>query len=203
MNQAIVPFDYNGNAVRTVQQNGQLWFVAKDVCGILEIENSRDALSRLDDDEKGVVITDTLGGKQEVASVNESGLYNLIFTSRKAEAKAFRRWVTSEVLPIIRKRGYYAVRGNRAIQQAPVKALDAAVTFLMQLLAGGVKVPQTEVILRAKERGISATSVRRAKRILAVISVREYDYNTRTAAWLWQTCPPSRLQLGGQAHGNI
>lgn len=96
--------------VRYEMIDGEPWFVANDVCNILGIVNSRDALSRLEDDEKGVGITDTLGGKQEMNIVNESGLYNLIFQSRKPEAKKFRKWVTSEVLPSIRKTGKYDIR---------------------------------------------------------------------------------------------
>lgn len=93
--------------VRNTTIKGETWFVAKDLCEILGIRNSRDAVTNLDEDEKGVAITDTLGGKQEMATVNESGLYALIFQSRKAEAKAFRKWVTSEVLPAIRRQGFY------------------------------------------------------------------------------------------------
>jgi len=70
--------------------------VAKDVCDVLEIGNSRDAISNLDEDEKGVVNTDTLGGKQEMRIINESGLYSLILRSRKPEAKAFKKWITSK-----------------------------------------------------------------------------------------------------------
>jgi prophage antirepressor-like protein len=91
--------------------------VAKDVCEVLGIANARDALQRLDDDEKGVATTDTLGGKQTLATVYESGLYALIFTSRKEEAKAFRKWVTSEVLPAIRKTGAYAVPGTLPVER--------------------------------------------------------------------------------------
>lgn len=100
-------FNANDTAIRVEIIDGNPWFVAKDVCDALTIEKHRDAVSRLDDDERGSVVVDTLGGKQSVSAVNESGLYNLIFQSRKAEAKAFRKWVTSEVLPSIRKTGRY------------------------------------------------------------------------------------------------
>lgn len=95
--------------VRTVTQNGEPWFVAADVCKALEIANNRDALGRLDGDEKGVVSTDTLGGKQSVTIINEPGLYALVLGSRKPEAKVFKRWITHEVIPSIRKHGMYAV----------------------------------------------------------------------------------------------
>ena len=104
---ALTNFTYEGMGVRVLGTKYEPWFVAVDVCRILEIKNSRDAVKRLDEDEKGVVLTDTLGGEQEVQIINESGFYTLILRSRKPEAKAFRRWVTHEVLPSIRKYGYY------------------------------------------------------------------------------------------------
>lgn len=93
--------------VRVVQVDGEPWFVAADVCRALEISNSRDAVARLDADEKGVGSTDTLGGKQGMQIINEPGLYTLVLGSRKPEAKAFKRWVTHDVLPAIRKTGSY------------------------------------------------------------------------------------------------
>lgn len=105
MNQISKFFD--GHELRIIDKDNEIWFVAKDVCDILEIKNSRDAVSRLDDDEKGVVLTDTPGGRQKLQAVNEFGLYNLVLTSRKPEAKEFKRWITHEVIPSIRKHGAY------------------------------------------------------------------------------------------------
>ena len=93
-------------AVRTATINGEPWFVANDVCAILEIDRTQ--TRRLDDDEKGVCLIHTLGGDQKMSIVNEFGLYSLILRSRKPEAKAFRRWITHEVIPAIRKHGMYA-----------------------------------------------------------------------------------------------
>jgi len=107
MNNEMQVFSYEGNEVRTIQRGGEPWWVLKDVCDILEIGNSRDVTARLDDDEKGVDIIDTLGGKQELTVISESGLYSTILLSRKPEAKKFKRWVTHEVLPTIRKHGAY------------------------------------------------------------------------------------------------
>ncbi len=112
---ATAQFAFQGQAVRTILKNGETWFVAADVCTVLEHTNSRVAVSRLEDDEKGVSSVYTLGGGQETTVVNESGLYNLIFTSRKPQAKAFRRWVTSEVLPSIRATGRYDAAGEPQI----------------------------------------------------------------------------------------
>lgn len=97
-----------------LEKNGQAWFVAGDVCKALGIRNVSDALSRLDDDEKGVGNTDTLGGRQQVATINESGLYSLIFSSRKEGAKHFKKWVTSVVIPSIRRHGGY-INGQEAL----------------------------------------------------------------------------------------
>ncbi|QWG42919.1 phage repressor protein/antirepressor Ant (plasmid) [Bacillus mycoides] len=94
--------------VRTVVQGEDIWFVAKDVCDVLEIVNATRSLSRLDEDElHSMKVTDSLGRQQETNIINESGLYSLIMTSRKPQAKAFKKWVTSEVLPSIRKHGAY------------------------------------------------------------------------------------------------
>lgn len=95
-------------AIRAITQNDEPWFVAADVCRALELGNSRQALARLDDDEKGVISTDTPGGEQKMNIVNEPGLYTLVLGSRKPEAKAFKRWVTHEVIPSIRRHGVYA-----------------------------------------------------------------------------------------------
>ena len=96
--------------VRTVEINGEVWFVAKDVCDILKIANSRDAISTLDDDEKNIVaITDGNRGNPNTSIISEPGLYRLAFKSRKKEAKKFVRWVTHEVLPAIRQTGRFSV----------------------------------------------------------------------------------------------
>ena len=103
-------FNFGDHTVRThLDIKGNPWFVAVDVCAAVGIKNSRDSLTTLDEDDKGVAIADTLGGKQEVTTVNESGLYALIFRSRKSEAKKFKKWVTGTVLPTLRKDGVYIV----------------------------------------------------------------------------------------------
>lgn len=95
-------------SIRTVTRDGEVWFVGKDVAEALGFTNSRDAIAtHVFDDDKGVEIIDTLGGKQKMTAINESGLYALVFGSRLESAKRFKRWVTSEVLPAIRKTGSY------------------------------------------------------------------------------------------------
>ncbi|AVH39982.1 hypothetical protein AL532_17920 [Pseudomonas monteilii] len=104
----VVPFNFEKHEVRTLLIDGEPWFVGGDVCAALDLGGrSRNFLRMLDDDEKGAHIVSTLGGAQEMQVVNESGLYALIFKSRKPEAKRFKKWVTSEVLPAIRKTGRY------------------------------------------------------------------------------------------------
>ena len=101
-------FKFEQNDVRTItDEHGEPWFVAKDVCEVLEIERTDSALRNLDDDEKGTRKMSTLGGTQQVSIISESGLYALIMRSNKPQAKHFRKWVTSEVLPAIRKTGGY------------------------------------------------------------------------------------------------
>ena len=95
--------------IRIVPVDGELMFVAKDVCDCLEITKYRDAISRLDSDERGSVKLDTPGGKQDIAAINEYGLYSLVLSSRKPEAKEFKRWITHDVIPAIRKTGSYSM----------------------------------------------------------------------------------------------
>lgn len=90
---------FDKQAIRTIILNGQPWFASSDVCSALELTNPRETIRRLDADERGKVRLATAGGEQETNVVNESGLYLLTFNSRKPEAAAFRKWVTSEVLP--------------------------------------------------------------------------------------------------------
>lgn len=101
-------FSFEKSPVRTILVSGAPWFSSADIGKILQLSNIRASVALLDDDEKGVNTIDTPGGKQEISIVSESGLYALIFKSRRPEAKKFRRWVTSEVLPAIRKTGSYS-----------------------------------------------------------------------------------------------
>ena len=106
MSAEILPFDFEEQAVRVIMRGDEPWFVAADVCRVLEIGNTSDAIKRLDDDEAAL---DTIEGSQrrEMNTINESGLYALILTSRKSQAKRFRKWITSEVIPAIRRTGRY------------------------------------------------------------------------------------------------
>jgi hypothetical protein len=105
-------YRFQGSLIRAFYIAGQTWFVAAEVCEALDIANPSDAASALDPDEKGIGIADTLGGPQSVKLISESAIYALVFRSRKPQAKAFRRWVTGEVLPEIRQTGAYSTRGQ-------------------------------------------------------------------------------------------
>lgn len=107
MSSNIVPFNFEDHQVRVVARDGEPWFVLADLCKVLAIRNVSDTSSRLDDDVKGVATTDTLGGQQQVTIVSEAGMYEVVLLSRKPEAKAFKRWITGDVLPAIRKTGRY------------------------------------------------------------------------------------------------
>ena len=99
----------NLGQVRTVEKEGEIWFVAKDVCTILDIKDVSDTLAkRLDADEKLIQKLSVSGQNRDTWTINESGLYALVIRSNKPEAKQFRKWITSEVLPSIRKHGMYA-----------------------------------------------------------------------------------------------
>jgi len=101
-------FSYEGKEIRTIQRNGETWWVLKDVCGVLELSNARMIADRLDEDDVSLAyVTDSMGRRQQTNIVNESGLYNVILRSDKPEAKKFKRWVTHEVLPQIRRHGAY------------------------------------------------------------------------------------------------
>ena len=128
MSNEIQQFDFKGAALRTLtDENGEPWFVAKDVCDILGLENSRKATAELDPDEKNTVtISDGIPGNPNKTIISEPGLYKLIMRSRKPEAKEFQRWVSHEVLPSMRKHGAYMT------QQTLDKALTSP-DFLIQL----------------------------------------------------------------------
>ncbi len=108
-------FRYQAQQVRTIAKDGKPWFVARDVCEVLAIANTSQALARLPDVMKGLATVDTLGGRQTVTVVTEAGLYKLAFSSRKEQAEEFTNWVASDVLPQIRKQGTYALPSSNSV----------------------------------------------------------------------------------------
>lgn len=144
-------FEFQSNQVRVVLIDGEPWFVAKDVCGILELEQVSRAVSRLDEDEKGVTNINTLGGNQEMAIVSEPGLFSLVLTSRKPEAKTFKKWLTSEVLPSIRKTGSYSI-----VQKDPIELIIESAQHLLDVKRRMEKAEQEIVSVKADVEKINA-----------------------------------------------
>lgn len=157
---AVTVFNFNQSQVRTVIRDGEPWFVAKDVCDILELTNPTMALEFLDADERGSLRitegTSSLGGNPNVNIISESGLYALIFKSRKPEAKAFRKWVTSEVLPTIRKTGQYVSPRSELLNKEVAAREFAALKAVAELcgLEGNAAIVSADNAIR-REHGIS------------------------------------------------
>ena len=135
---ALSVFDFNETPVRILLRDDEPWFVAADVCRVLEIANPRDAITELDADEKITVANadgnPRRGTPHKMNLISDSGLYALIFKSRKKEAKTFRKWVTSEVLPAIRKTGSYKLPTDMAAPQERVRTVRDQMQQLRELL---------------------------------------------------------------------
>lgn len=147
MNTEIQLFNFNNATLRVLtDENGEPWFVAKDVCDVLELNNVGQALTRLDDDEKSsITLNDGTPGTPNKAIVSESGLYSLILASRKPEAHEFKRWITHEVLPTIRKTGGYI----------PTSESDSDEAIMVKaLLIAQKTIERNAQQLRAKDRQI-------------------------------------------------
>lgn len=115
-------YTFQGTALRTMLIDTEPWFVLKDICDVLGIQNSRRVYSEmLEDDEKDVRKTYTLGGEQEVQVVNEPGMYTVILRSNSEQARPFRRWVTHDVLPSIRKQGFYSLLTDDALMEVLIE----------------------------------------------------------------------------------
>lgn len=109
MSAEVIPFAFEDNLIRVVEIDGEPWFVGKDICAALAIADHHQALGRLDDDERGRYTVPTPSGSQDMTVVSEPGVYRLVFTSRRPEAERFKRWIAHEVLPSLRRRGFYAL----------------------------------------------------------------------------------------------
>lgn len=111
----LMRFEFSGRPVRVLMVDGEPWWVARDVCEVLGLGDQRQSTRHLDDDEKGVSTIHTLGGPQQMTTINEPGLYSLVLRSRRPEAREFKRWITHDVLPQIRREGAYQVEKPREI----------------------------------------------------------------------------------------
>ena len=178
---------YKDTPVRIIEKDGEPWFVAKDVCNVLELANPRSSMALLDEDERGVHSMDTPSAKQEMAIISEAGLYSLILRSRKPEAKAFKRWVTHEVLPSIRKTGAY-LAPNLSLEklQKIIEAIGEQYKMLIesnsvlrqQLEYAAQFIPKTQYGSTSLANGQRRTTIRRGANVAGngrLISFRNPD----------------------------
>ena len=145
-------FNYQNKNVRTVEKDGQIWFVAKDVCDVLELTNPTEAIKSLDDDEKNTLrISEGIQqnrGNPNVNIISESGLYTLVMRSNKPEAHKFRKWVTSEVLPTLRKTGSYSIPTRETETKPPLSVANEILPITERILAAaGIKGNQLALAL--------------------------------------------------------
>ena len=195
---APAPFEFEGKAVRTIMKDGDIWFVAMDACTVLEHSNSRMAISGLDDDEKGVSIVYTPGGPQRVNVVNESGLYSLVFTSRKPEAKAFRRWVTSVVLPTLRRTGKFDTGGELDHSTADRDQTENGTGITVTLPGPGRYLVG---LFHDGERRIEPLYFSDAISALAALDCRSIAYSHLTAVSLWEKLQHLRMSKADVSGG--
>ena len=142
---ALEVFQFNADQVRTTLVDGEPWFVIGDVCKALDIANPTDAASRLEGDDLGSTeVIDSIGRARQTRICNESGFYDLVFQSRKPEARAFRRWVTGDVLPALRRQGFYG-----AHPELTVYSFDEAATLIEQRTGLPLTVSQLVKLMKA------------------------------------------------------
>ncbi len=157
---ALEVFQFQTDRVRTVLIEGEPWFVIGDVCKALDIANPTDAATRLDGDDLGTTeVIDSIGRARQTRITNESGFYDLVFQSRKPEARAFRRWVTRDVLPTLRRQGFYGMH-----PELTVYSFDEAATLIEQRTGRPMSVSNLVKLMKAggvlKQNGSPATKYR-------------------------------------------
>jgi prophage antirepressor-like protein len=188
-------FYFNNSPIRIIiQENGEPLFVAIDVCQVLGLSNVGQAMTRLDDDEKNIIIiNDGNKGNPNQSVINESGLYSLILTSRKSEAKTFKKWVTSEVLPQIRKTGSYVAKPKSTLDvlELSIKQLREQEDKLQALQS---KQLETETRLRQLENQTSKSG-----KAYELLSLSEYCAKTGkplpSAGTIWGTDDWAKAQI--------
>lgn len=178
-------FNYNTNEVRMVEKNGEPWFVLKDVCQVLNIQNHKDIVSRLDNDEVGrfnLPHPQSPNKQLEILAINESGLYSVILRSDKPQAKPFRKWVTSEVLPTIRKTGSYAIKEDNAkLKEQMLKTREENVKVrkaqLMYKISQEVNIPEYKQVLQSH-----ITTMLTGKELLPLPQLERHTYSATDIA---------------------
>ena len=183
----IKTWNYENSEIRTIEKNGEPWWVLADVCRVLELSSPHKIADRLDEDEKGRNLIPTHGGNQEMTVINESGLYNVILRSDKPQAKPFRKWVTSEVLPTIRKHGAYMT--EQTIEKALTNP-DFLIQLATQLKSEQEQRRKLETTVAVQEQQIAELQpkasyydvVLNCKDLLSVTSIAK-DYG-KSGTWL-------------------
>ncbi len=186
-------------AVRLLDRDGEAWFVLNDICRALDVANPRQAARQLDDDEKDVISSDTLGGRQPLTIVSEAGLYALILSSRKPEARRFKRWVTHEVLPALRRTGVYDMRPAEPIDRLLPYLHDHQLRVLHALEAAADDTGLVPVGRLPTITGLSIEKIRRTLQLFEVLRVIWWvtsDFvrlRRRHRLWADRSAPPSAL----------
>lgn len=171
----IIPFNFENQSIRVVERNGEPWFVLSDVCAVLGIINPSDAASRLDEDEVTLAIIE--GSHRPTNTINESGLYSVILTSRKPEAKKFKKWVTSEVLPSIRKTGGYQMpQPAFHVPQTLPEALRLAADLADQVEQQKAMIEHQKPAVEFVERYVEARSTKSLREAAKVLGVKEREF---------------------------
>lgn len=185
----VFQFSENRQEMQTTFYNGEPWLVAVDVCQILGLSQPTRALESLDEDEKLTLLIVRAGQKREVNCINESGLYNLIFKSRKPEAKIFRKWVTSDVLPSIRKKGFYEMNNNRHkddfidLRDKPTTYTNLNNFSVTTIINEEVSWYNINDIHRAFHSATSANQVAKKLNALRQLAIKIYTFGATHPAW--------------------
>ena len=188
MNTKLQTWNYESSEIRTIEKDGEPWFVGKDVATILGYSNPRKALTdHVDAEDKGVTKCDTLGGIQDLTIINESGLYSLVLSSKLPNAKKFKRWVTNEVLPSIRKHGAYMT--EQTLERA-LTSPDFLIELATQLKAEQEQRKQLETTVAVQEQQIAELQpkasyydvILNCKDLLSITSIAK-DYG-KSGVWL-------------------
>lgn len=186
---SVVPFSFEGSEVRVIRVGSGLWWVLSDVCAVLDIGSPHKAAERLDGDEKGRTTIPTLGGPQEMAIINESGLWSLVLTSRKTAAKRFKKWITSEVIPSIRATGGYSVAPEPSIPQTLPEALRLAADLAEQKAEAEARLSIAEPKAEAYDRIADSDgtyTVTQAAKTLGVRPSELFAHMRGPGLWLYR-----------------
>jgi prophage antirepressor-like protein len=179
-------FPITNQVTRIVDLDGEPWWVAKDVCEVLGLDEAHKAVGRLDDDERNTIpVMDSMGRCQKTSIINESGLYSLILTSRKPEAKQFKKWVTAEVLPTIRKTGSYQAAPIETQLNNPAALRGFLLSYTEKVLALEAQVAEQAPKVAALQRLEMADGSVCLTNAAKLLKVRPKDFFLHLQAKKW------------------